>query len=244
MLDLIGALMLGVICAADAAVLIGLAAIRPISKLGAFAAAGVWTALIFAIAAAGGFAPGTTGPFPAPVIAFLVLMIGGLLAWFRSPAFRDAFHSVPLAGLVGINAFRILGVLFLILHARGRLAAPFASYAGWGDIITGLAALPIAALAYRGKLSRIVLTAWNAFGALDLIDALVLGALSAPGTPFRIFTEAPGTTAMGTLPWVVVPALLVPLYLLTHLEIAARMRFAGAQSATKPGPVDHRPLAA
>jgi hypothetical protein len=30
--------------------------------------------------------------------------------------------------------------------------------------------------------------AWNAFGALDLAVAITLAVLSAPGTPFRVFT--------------------------------------------------------
>ncbi len=235
MLDVIGALLLGAIWAADVIVLIGLAAIRPPAKFSAFVIAAAWTSLIFAIGALGGFVPGTAGPFPALIIAFLILMIAGLVAWFAWPAFRGALLSLPLAGLVGINAFRIGGICFLILHDRGRLAAPFATSAGWGDIITGIAAVPLAAMAaWRGRLPRGLLTVWNAFGALDLIVAIILGGLSAPGAPFRVFTEAPGTEVMGTLPWAVVPTLLVPLYLMTHLTIAARLRMVGAGRETAP----------
>jgi hypothetical protein len=242
MLDVIGALLLGAICAADATVLISLAAIRPVAKFTAFAIAAVWTSLIFAIAALGGFAPGLTGPFPAPVIAFLILTIGGLAAWFKWPAFRNALLSLPLTALAGINASRIAGICFLILHEQGRLAAPFATSAGWGDIVTGLAAIPMAGMAaWRGKLPHGLLIVWNAFGALDLTVAIILGALSAPGTPFQLFTEAPGTAAMGTLPWVGIPTLLVPLYLMTHLTIAVRLRQAGTRHATTQGQVDNRP---
>lgn len=240
-LDVIGALVMGAICMADVAVLIGLAVIRPAAKVAAFASAAVWISLVFTVAALGGFATGVTGPFPAPVIPFLILMIGGLLAWFAWPAFRRALLSVPLWALIGINAFRIAGIFFLILHREGRLAAPFATSAGWGDIITGLAAIPLAAAAgWRGKLPRWLLAAWTAFGTLDLIAAITLGALSAPGTPFRVFTEAPGTQAMGALPWVGIPALLVPLYLMTLLTIAARLRTVGATQTTAYGRFDDR----
>ncbi len=240
LLDVIGALLLGAICTADIAVLIGLAVIRPATKVVAFVIAAAWISLIFTIGALGGFAAGVTGPFPAPVIPFLTLMIGGLVAWFAWPAFRSALLSVPLWALIGINVFRILGVFFLILHHQGRLAAPFAISAGWGDIITGLAAIPLAALAgWRGKLPRWLLAAWTAFGTSDLIVAITLGALSAPGTPFRVFTEAPGTVTMGTLPWVAIPTFLVPLYLMTHLTIAVRLRTAGASQAC--GRFDNRP---
>ena len=91
-------------------------------KFAAFVIAAAWTSLIVAVAARDGFAPGVIGPFPAPVIAFLVLMIGGLVTWFAWPAFRSALLSLPLAGLVGINAFRIGGLCFLILPARSGAA--------------------------------------------------------------------------------------------------------------------------
>ena len=233
MLDLVGALILGVICAADAAALIGLAKISRGTKLTAFLVAGLWTTLIVAIAAFGGFAPGAAGPVPGAIIAFTVWLVAGLAAWFGSPAFRAAFRSVPLAALVGVNAFRILGLQFLLLHNAGRLANPFAASAGWGDIITGLAAVPLAILAASpGRAPRGLLIGWNVFGALDLLTAVTMGAMSAPGTPFHVLTEPPGTLAMGTLPWVTVPAILVPVYLITHLEIGARLRSA-ATAATR-----------
>jgi uncharacterized membrane protein len=134
-------------------------------------------------------------------------------------------HLIGLVALVGINSVRIAGVLFLIRHAEGRLAAPFATSAGWGDIIAGAIAIPLAALmTWKGTAPRWLLGAWNAFGILDLIAAISLGALSAPGTPFRVFTQAPSTIAMGALPWVMIPAILVPLFLLMHLAIAIRLR--------------------
>jgi hypothetical protein len=242
-LDMVGALLLGVICIADVTILIGLAPVRSAIRFAAFVIAAAWISIVFAIAAMGGFAPGVTGPFPAPVIAFLALMIGGLIAWIVWPDFRSALLSIPLSALVGINIFRIGGVFFLMLHDRGRLAVPFATSAGWGDIITGFAAIPLAVLAaWRGKLTRWLLRAWNVFGALDLIVAIVLGALSAPGTPFRIFFNAPGTEVMGAFPWVGVPALLVPLYLMTHFTIAVRLRSVGVRQAITTRQIDNRPI--
>ena len=93
-------------------------------------------------------------------------------------------------------------------------------------------------VAFKGNLPRPLLIAWNAFGTLDLFAALAFGALSAPGTPFQVFTESPGTLAMGTLPWVVVPTLLVPVYLMTHLAIAVRLRSVGSER-TAPSQVDN-----
>jgi len=244
MLEVFGSLFVGMAIAGVAAVLIGMADIRPAFKFAAFVAAGLWTMMMFVVSALGGFAPGTTGPVPAVALAIVFLLTVGMMAWLGSPAFRRAFRSVPLSGLVGIHAFRVIGISFVILHTAGLLSNPFASYAGWGDLITAVAAIALAFAVAGGSMPRRSLIAWNIFGALDLLVALTLGILSVPGTPFRVFTEFPGTTIMGALPWVVAPTILVPVFLLTHLEIAARMRGeASAQAATTPMK-DTRPKAA
>ncbi|XSC44287.1 hypothetical protein ACF1BQ_042865 [Bradyrhizobium sp. RDT10] len=94
-------------------------------------------------------------------------------------------------------------------------------------MITGTVALFLAAgLALRFEIRRLWLGAWNAFGALDLVMAVTLAALSAPGTPFRIFTEGPGTQVMATLPWAFVPAMLVPIDFLVHFVIATKLKTA------------------
>jgi hypothetical protein len=225
MLDVIGSLVLGAISIAVLVVLIGQAEIRPAARFVAFAIATVCVSLLVTIAAVGGFGPGVAGPFPTPVLPFLILVILGSAAWLAWPAFRRAVLSIPLVALVGINSVRVAGVFFLMLHAEGRLAAPFSTSAGWGDIVAGAIAIPLTVrLAWKGAVPRWLLIGWNALGALDLFTAVALGALSAAGTPFRVFTEAPGTVAMGTLPWVLIPSFLVPLFLLTHLAVAVRLR--------------------
>jgi hypothetical protein len=224
MLDVIAALTLSAVLVIFLIVLIGAAALRPAARAYAYGIAAAWVVLMIGIAASGGFAPGVIGPVPAPVLGFATLVIAGLAAWFWWPAFRDTLLALPLSALIGINAFRIGGVFFFILFAQGRLSAPFAQSAGWGDIITGLVAIPLAAMAAAGTPpSRRLIAAWNAFGALDLFAAISLGALSSPGTPIRLFTEGPGTSVMATLPWVMIPTILVPLWLLVHLTIARRL---------------------
>jgi hypothetical protein len=236
MLDIIAGFIFGAMFATNVFVLVGLARIRPGIKFTAVAVAAVWAVAIVTIAAMGGFAPGSIGPLPAPVLAFSILVIAGLVAWFFSPAFFNALLSLPVAALVGINSFRIGGVFFLLLFAQGRLSSPFAPSAGWGDIITGVAAIPLAAMAAFGKpVSNRVLAIWNAFGALDLIVAIAFAFLSAPGTPFRIFTAPPGTEVLTNVPWIAAATMLVPLYLFTHLIIAARLRLAKTGTSEQLG---------
>jgi hypothetical protein len=223
--DIVAALALGAMFAVHVGVLVGLATIPVRAKLGAFTIATAWAVTIVTVAEMNGFRPGVLGPVPAAVLAFSALVFAWLVPWLIWPTFRRALLSLPVEALVGINGLRIGGVFFLLLFAEGRLSAPFAPLAGWGDIITGIAALLIAVRAASARaVSHRILAAWNAFGALDLVVAVTLAFLSAPGTRYHVFTDAPGTVVMTTLPWILVATLLVPLYLLTHFTIAGRLR--------------------
>jgi hypothetical protein len=225
MLDLVGAITGTASAAVVVGALVGFSSARLSTKLAVFTAAAVWAAMIVAIAALG-ISASAVGPVPVPVVAAAVLL--GLLfgSWRAFPRFREALLSVPLPALIGVHAARAAGVgglYFVILTAQGRMSAPFGPAAGWGDVLVGALAIPVAAIAATGVSGRRWVGAWNVLGALDLIDALVLGALSAPGTPIRVFTDGPGTLALGTLPWIMAPAMLVPLYLLIHLMIAVKI---------------------
>lgn len=235
MLDIIGALYAGALCATAVGVLTGFSEARLATKLIAVAIAAAWCGLLLAMTAAGGLVPGILGPVPVnllPFGGFLTLLLGG---WWVVPRFREALLSVPLPALVGLNAGRLGGLFFLLLYADGRLSAPFAPAAGLGDIAAGALAVPLAIRLALGAGGRFVLLRiWNALGALDLIVAVSLGALSAAGTPFRIFSEGPGTLAMANLPWVLVPGAFVPVFLLIHLAIATKLRTASRAGSLIP----------
>jgi hypothetical protein len=225
MLEIIGAIACTAIYVAQVGVLAGFAAVGWAPKRTAMAAALLWGGIVVVIGVLGGFRQGTTGPVPAPVLAFAALMVLLFGSWFLSPRFRDALLSLPLPALIGLNVARIGGVFFLLLGASGRLSAPFAPIAGAGDMAVGALAIPLAVMTARSAGShRGLVAAWNALGILDLVAAIVIATLSSAGVPFRVFTEGPGTLAMTGLPWVMVPALLVPIYFLIHFAIAAKLK--------------------
>lgn len=221
----VAAMVLAAMYTINAVVLVGFAKATLRSKVFGWALLASWAALIIAIAALGGFEPGVLGVLPTPVVAFAVIVLAWLVGWYMWPRFRKAIESLPLTALIGVNALRLGGVFFLILWAQGQLSAPFAPLAGWGDIITAVAAvfLAIAAAGFL-PLSRKLLKAWNVFGAFDLIVAVTLAFFSVPGAPWRIFMDPPGTAIFGTLPWVGVATMLVPLYLMTHFVIWQKLR--------------------
>ena len=110
-----------------------------------------------------------------PTIQFAILLpigIGALMIWGCEPAKR-VLHAVPQQWLVGVQVFRALGAIFLILSATGTLPRLFALPAGVGDIFVGLSA-PVVGLAYARAPQKAagLVAAWNVLGLLDLADAL------------------------------------------------------------------------
>ena len=160
-------------------------------------------------------------------LAVLLPVVILCLIVMRSERLRRMLDSVPLSLLIGVNALRVLGVLFVLLYASGRLPAPFAPAAGWGDIIAGVVAVPLAWLVWRRERDvRGWVLAWNIFGIADLVNAIGLGVISSPG-PLQVFGGEPGAAMMATLPWLLIPAFLVPLLACTHLAVFYRLRPAG-----------------
>jgi hypothetical protein len=125
----------------------------------------------------------------------------------RTPSLRDSFHRVPLWLLVGVHVVRVLGINFIVLYAAGRLPAPFAPLAGWGDILIGATALPVAWFVYRQPANAMpILWIWNIIGTADLIDAIGLGVISSPG-PLRLIFAEPSSAI-----WQLCPGFRFPIF--------------------------------
>lgn len=225
MLDILGAIMCAGIYTAQIGVLTGFAAAPLRAKRLAVGTAAVWGMIVVLVAALGGFRQGATGVVPTPVLAFGVLLALLLGSFALSQRFRDAMLSIPLPALIGLNAARTGGIMFILLGAAGRLSAPFAPAAGGGDILVGILAIPVALLAARhaGRYTTLI-GAWNVLGVLDLVMAVTIALLSSPGLPFRVFMDGDGTLVMTGLPWIMVPALIVPFYFLIHLTVATKLK--------------------
>jgi hypothetical protein len=183
-----------------------------------------WLAAIAALAGLGLFSrTGGLGIIALSAVVFAPIIAGGI-ALARSPRVRSFASGIPLAVLVGVHVGRLLGGFFVALYQAGRMPATFALTAGTGDLFIGLTALPLAwAIQRRVNGWRRLALAWNALGALDLATALTLGVGSAAGSPMRFLFETPDSGAVGVLPWALIPGILVPLYMLTHVAIFSRL---------------------
>lgn len=187
------------------------------------AAFGLWFSFVTALAAAGTLhTPGLAGVagLGLAIAGPMLAMIGAAIA---SDRVRRALLRSPVSWLVAANTVRVLGVSFLVLHSQGRLPAPFALTAGWGDIAIGLTAPLVAWLvAARGAHARGTLAIWNALGLLDLIVAVSLGVASSPAV--QVGFTGPDSGPMTTLPWLLIPGFLVPTLASSHLAIFYRLR--------------------
>lgn len=186
--------------------------------------AGLWTGFSVAAASAGWMA--LQKPFP--VIGIFVatpLLLASIAA--IHPASRRILASIPLQLMIGVNIGRIVAVTFFSLEHAGRMAGPFPFFAGWGDILTGLMAIPLAAAvsATDTPSRRLVgaILAWNLFGTLDLVNAIFLGVTTSDGSILQLFHTPPGSAAMTVLPFAIVPSVLVPFYIAIHGGIWARL---------------------
>lgn len=105
--------------------------------------------------------------------SFIIPLIIVMVLSFTQPVSQLLSH-VRLHRLVGVQLYRNLGGLFLISHFvfGSYLSREFAINAGWGDVLTGMLALPVAYLAYkRVKFWQIAVVLWCFVGIGDLILA-------------------------------------------------------------------------
>ncbi|KRR19823.1 hypothetical protein CQ14_38930 [Bradyrhizobium lablabi] len=222
MLDFIGTTVLVAAIIFSINALTGAMPINSSQRIALSIGAGLWTGLAAALSGANlllGSNP--IGPPTIGTVITLPLIAAAVAAWI-SPSVRATLLGMPMPFLIGLNVWRVAGGFFLLLAAEGRLAGPFPTSAGWGDIITGVLALPVAWLALRGQGSALVWT-WNAFGMLDLVAALAFGIMSANGSPLQIIHAGEGSEAVQVLPWSLIPTVLVPMYLIVHGIIFAKL---------------------
>ena len=186
---------------------------------GAFLVLGGWLAASSVIGGQGWYRTrlGHGAPWlPIAVVGFF----GLLMTLSRLPTVGRAL-SAPgaLPRLMLPHSFRIEGIVFILAMLLGKLPALFALPAGLGDIAVGLATPWITRKLTDGSGARAAVW-FNLLGMADLINALVLGAL----TGFRIVSVSPSASLNGELPLVLVPTVGVPLLLVLHLKSLALLR--------------------
>ncbi len=145
---------------------------------------------------------------------FLSVVVWGLIAkWLVTPWLETKSRHEALFWLTLPHAFRHVGMVFLVPGVVGQtLPESFAAPAAYGDLVTGvLALLALIALrtGWRGTLALVWV--FNIVGTVDLLNAL------------RHQDVVPNFGAA----WFI-PTFLVPLLLVTHFMMFARLLKPGA----------------
>ncbi len=140
---------------------------------------------------------------------FLSLVVWGLIAkWLLAPWLEKKSPHDAVFWLILPHAFRHMGMVFLVPGVVARpLPGAFATPAAYGDLMTGVLAL-LALIALRTGWSRALALVWlfNIVGTVDLLNAL------------RQANVVPDFGAA----WYI-PTLFVPLLLVTHFMVFARL---------------------
>jgi hypothetical protein len=176
-----------------------------------------WFGLVFVLGANQAFVRPPDSPPLLILMGALMPLAVFVAAYLGWGAFQQMILNADLRLLTAVQAWRAGGLVFLALHTYRLVPGFFAWPAGLGDIAIGVTApWVVLALIRRPAFVRSRLFAlWNLLGILDLVVAISPGALSSgilPGLAGDV-TTAP----MARLPLVLIPAYLVPLFVMLHL---------------------------
>jgi hypothetical protein len=183
-----------------------------------------WMAITAAAALSGRLARFDMTPPPMGILILLVFVVSFAIG--LGPIGRRLAAAVPMATLVGLQAFRL--PLELVMHRAATLGIMPAelSYSGYNfDILTGAGALALA-LALRAGVAvpRAVIWLWNMWGFWCL--AVITGIAVSTSPMVRAFGNDPRhvNTFVLFFPYTWLPAVLVVVALAGHLIVGRALR--------------------
>jgi hypothetical protein len=160
---------------------------------------------------------------PPPLGLLGVVAVGGAVALGFSPV-GTRLSKLPLVALVAFQAFRL--PLELVMHsaASAGVMPVQMSYSGSNyDILTGLTALLLTPLLWRGVVPRFVIFAWNALGVGLLLNIISIAVRSMPFIAAYGIDPAHLNTWVAYFPFVWLPAILVPAAVLGHVVLTRKL---------------------
>ena len=183
-----------------------------------------WAALSLMLNVLGVFAT----PPDQPPLALLIAVIGPpivfVVSYFFSANVRTLALRLDLRLLTAMQAWRVVGAMFLVLLSFGFLPGTFAWPAGIGDLLVGAYA-PFVVLAISrhtpGWHTHVVLL--NVLGLLDFVGAIGGGVLSGR-SPLGMLRGDVTTDLMQALPLSLIPTFAVPLWIVLHLISLIKLR--------------------
>jgi hypothetical protein len=177
----------------------------------------VWAAISFILSQQGLL---INTPDQPPVVLLLAVIVPPILfgfAYLGSASFRRYVLGLDLRLLTAIQAWRIIGGMFLVLMSFGMLPGTFAWPAGVGDMIVGIyAPFVVYALVRRSPNWRRHVILLSVLGLLDFVGAIGGGVL-AGNNPFGLLRGDVTAEIMQVLPLAIIPTFGVPAWILVHI---------------------------
>ena len=189
-----------------------------------------WAALSVLLNISGVFAPDPDQP----PLAFLLSIIGPpilfAIAYASSSTVRKLSLSLDLRLLTAIQAWRLVGVMFLVLMSFGLLPSGFALPAVIGDIIvSAYAPFVVIAISRQSPCWHKHAFVLNVLGLLDFVGAIGGGVLSG-GTPIGKLRAEVTSDIMQQLPLSMIPTFAVPFWIVLHIISLIKLRNPDAAS--------------
>jgi hypothetical protein len=187
------------------------------SLVPAFAILIVWAAIAAWFGQRGTF---TTQPGELP-LALVAAVIGppilfGIL-YGVSAGIRSYALGLDLRFLTAMQAWRIIGGMFLVLMVFRLVPRAFAWPAGVGDMIVGVyAPFVVLALVRRSENWRSQVVLLSVLGLLDFVGAIGSGLLTG-NNPLGVFREDVTTAVLQELPLSIIPTFAVPAWIIVHV---------------------------
>jgi hypothetical protein len=184
----------------------------------------LWLGLVFLLAAKGGFVASPDSP-PLPIfLGVAVPLMIFFAAYFGWSAFRAFVLSADLRLVSAIQAWRWAGLGFLSLYAHGVLPGLFAFPAGLGDMAIGVTApwMVLSLIRQPSFAASRRYMMWNILGIVDFVVAVSMGTLCSGfihGLALNVTTSA-----MAQLPLVLIPAYMVPFFIMLHFTALSQAR--------------------
>ncbi len=181
----------------------------------------LWIGLQAGVALSGYYM--VTNTVPPHLLAAVAPPLIVMAVLFLTPKGRQFIDDMSLKWTVLLHAIRILVEINLYaLFLYKQVAIQMTFEAGNLDILAGLTA-PLIWWAFKSKVvGRRGLLVWNTLALLSVLNAFVRALLSAPFR-FQQFGFSQPTVAILAFPFVLLPAILVPVVLFCHLVIFRKL---------------------
>jgi hypothetical protein len=184
----------------------------------------LWLGIVFYLGAHGAFVASADSP-PLPIFLGLAIPLAAFFAaYFGWSAFRAFVLNADLRLVSAVQAWRWAGLGFLSLYAHGVLPGLFAFPAGLGDMAIGVTApwMVLRLIRQPSFAASRTYRIWNILGIVDFVVAVSMGTVCSGfihGLPLNVTTSA-----MAQLPLVLIPAYMVPFFIMLHFTALFQAR--------------------